>query len=107
MNFFALNERFGPYHDPIKIFQKSFRRKGPKNGFTFSISLKKTAKFNLPGRGIEPGPPRWKAGVVSNIPRSHLQKQTQMFNNLYFTFHCLGLENKIFIFSNPTQPNLT
>ena len=74
MNFFALNERFGPYHDPIKIFQKSFRGKGPKNGFTFSISLKKIAKFELLGRWIEPWPPWWKAGVVSNIPLSHLQK---------------------------------
>ena len=75
MNFFALNERFGLYHDPIKIFQKSFRRKGPKNGFTFSISLKKTAKFNLPGRGIEPGPPRWKASVVSNTPQGNLHRR--------------------------------
>ena len=74
MNFFVLNERFGLYHDPIKIFQKSFRRKGPKNGFTFSISLKKIAKVVFTGRGIEPRPPRWKAGVVTNIPQDHSHK---------------------------------
>ena len=79
MNFFCLNKQMVPKDHPVKFFSIFFRGKGGIFALKVWEFWGKITKWRYlcPRPGIEPWPPAWEAGVLSDTPRTSCYTQRQ------------------------------